>query len=44
VYQTARTDLFGLVSEGLLTVHRIGRADHFSPLPDLVERLRGSVS
>jgi Fic family protein len=40
VYQTARTDLFGLVNEGLLTVRRVGRADHFTPPVDLVDLLR----
>jgi Fic family protein len=40
VRQTARTDLFGLVERGLLVVNRVGRADVFSPPPDLVARLK----
>lgn len=39
VYQTARTDLFDLVRQGLLEPVRIGRADHFFPPPDLAEKL-----
>lgn len=42
VYQTARTDLLSLVDEGLLTVRRIGRADHFFPAADLIDRLRAA--
>jgi Fic family protein len=40
VYQTARTDLLDLVSRGLLTQRREGKAFVFLPPADLGERLR----
>jgi len=39
VYQTARSDLLGLVAAGLLVQRRRGRAFVFEAAPDLAERL-----
>lgn len=38
--QSARTDLLDLQERGLLNVRRIGRQYVFTPMPDLMERLR----
>ena len=39
-YQTARTDLLDLESEGLLSKGRSGKAFTFMPVVDLYERLQ----
>ncbi|TXI48160.1 MAG: Fic family protein [Lysobacter sp.] len=39
-YQTARSDLLGLVEERLLTQYKQGRAFVFIPAPDLPERIK----
>jgi len=39
VYQTARADLLGLEALGLLLRSKIGNAFHFTPIPDLRERI-----
>ena len=39
-YQTARTDLLGLVDESLMEQHKLGKSFHFLPVPDLGQRLR----
>jgi Fic family protein len=39
VYQTARTDLLDLESRGLLSSRKIGKTWHFTPVPDLEDRL-----
>lgn len=41
VYQTARTDLLGLVKLGYLEQYKIGRKLYFSPVRDLERRLNG---
>ncbi len=38
-YQTAMTDLAELQSKGLLKRQKVGKAFHFSPVPDLTSRL-----
>jgi Fic family protein len=38
-YQTARTDLLDLERRGLLTSQKVGKTWHFTPVPDLEERL-----
>ena len=38
-YQTARTDLLDLENRGLLTGRKVGKTWHFTPAPDLEERL-----
>ena len=40
VYETARTDLAGLVRSGLFDVRKRGKAQHFHAHPDLPSRLR----
>jgi len=39
VYQTARTDLLDLERRGLLSSRKVGRTWHFTPAPDLEDRL-----
>ena len=39
-YQTARTDLGSLVELKLMRCQRIGRAFLYTPVPDLVQRLK----
>lgn len=39
-YQTARTDLNSLVTLGLMSCQRLGRAFHYTPDPGLVEKLK----
>lgn len=39
VYETARTDLMGLVEQGLLGLHKVGRKMVFGAVPDLERRL-----
>ena len=39
VHQTARTDLLGLESRGLLIRQKIGKAYYFSPIENLTEKL-----
>jgi len=41
VYQTARTDLLDLESQGLLNSRKIGRTWTFTPASELEDRLRG---
>lgn len=39
VYETARTDLMGLVEQGLLAMRKVGRKMVFAAVPDLERRL-----
>jgi Fic family protein len=39
-YQTARTDLLNLASQGLLSVAKVGQTQYFSPVPELERKLR----
>jgi len=39
VYQTARTDLFGLVERGVLGKVKVGKRYHFTPARDLEQKL-----
>lgn len=39
VYQTARTDLIDLENRGLLSSRKVGRTWHFTPEPDIEEKL-----
>lgn len=39
-YQTARSDLLGLVAAGLMSQHQQGRVFVFQPVPDLAGRLK----
>ena len=40
VYQTARTDLLGLVERGVLDQHKAGRKLYFTPAKDIQRKLR----